>query len=64
MLRAYTINAAKALMQEKTIGSITPGKYADIILLDRDVLTINPEAMKETKVLWTMFEGKVIYKSR
>jgi len=62
MLQAYTINAAKALMQEKTIGSITPGKYADIILLDRDVLTIGPEAMKDTKVLWTMFEGKLIYK--
>ncbi len=64
MLYAYTINAAKALMQEKNIGSITPGKYADLVLVDRDVLTVNPEAMKETKVLWTMFEGKLVYESK
>lgn len=64
MLQAYTINAAKALMQEKTIGSIAPGKYADFVLVDRDVLTVDPEAMKETKVLWTMFEGKIIYERK
>ncbi len=61
MLYAYTINAAKALMQENTIGSITPGKYADIISVDRDVLTVSPEAMEKTKVVWTMFEGKITY---
>ena len=49
---------------EKNIGSIEPGKYADIILVDRDVLTITPEAVKDTKVLWTMFEGKVVYRSK
>ena len=61
MLYAYTINAAKALMAEKNIGSITPGKYADLALVDRDVLTVSPEAMKDTKVLWTMFEGRLVY---
>jgi len=61
MLYAYTINAAKALMAEKDIGSLVPGKYADIIMLDRDILTINAEAMKDTRVLWTMFEGKKVY---
>lgn len=64
MLYAYTINAAKAMMQEKKIGSITPGKSADIILVDRDVLTVNPESMKQTKVLWTMFEGKIVYEAK
>ena len=61
MLYAYTINAAKALMAEKNIGSLEPGKYADIIMLDRDIVTIKPEAMKDTRVLWTMFEGKKVY---
>lgn len=64
MLYAYTINAAKALMQEKTIGSITPGKFADIILVDRDVLTVTPEAMEKTQVLWTMFEGRIVYEKK
>jgi len=61
MLYAYTINSAKALMREKMIGSIAPGKYADMVLLDRDVLTVSPESMKNTQVLWTMFEGKLVY---
>jgi len=61
MLYAYTINAAKALMQEKNIGSIAPGKSADLILTDRDVLTVDAESFKHTNVLWTMFEGKIVY---
>ena len=63
MLYAYTINAAKALEMQTSIGSIEPGKYADMILVDRDVFTISPEQMKNTKVLWTMFEGRIIYKA-
>jgi predicted amidohydrolase YtcJ len=64
MLYAYTINSAKLLMMEKLIGSVEPGKYADMILVDRDVLTVSPEAMRDTKVLWTMFEGKMVYKMK
>ncbi|HWB28550.1 MAG TPA: amidohydrolase [Chitinophagaceae bacterium] len=64
MLYAYTINSAKALMMEKSIGSIEPGKYADLVLVDRDVLTVSPEAMEQTQVLWTMFEGKIIYEKK
>jgi predicted amidohydrolase YtcJ len=63
MLYAYTINAAKAMMAEKKIGSLEPGKYADIIMIDRDIIIINPEAMKDTRVLWTMFEGKKVYEA-
>ena len=64
MLYAYTINAAKLLMMDKSIGSIEPGKFADMVLVDRDILAIAPEAMLHTKVLWTMFEGKIVYKGR
>ena len=63
MLYAYTINAAKAMMAEKKIGSLAPGKSADIIMLDRDILAVTAEAMRDTKVQWTMFEGKKVYEA-
>jgi predicted amidohydrolase YtcJ len=63
MLYAYTSEAAKALMLEKKIGSFQAGKIADMILLDRDVLTVTPEAMNDTRILWTMFEGKKVYEA-
>jgi len=63
MLYAYTCEAAKALMQEKNIGSLQAGKSADMIFLDRDVLTVNTEAMKDTRVLWTLFEGRKVYEA-
>jgi predicted amidohydrolase YtcJ len=61
MMYAYTIDAAKALMLEKKIGSLQTGKYADMILLDRDVLSVPAEEMQAARVLWTMFEGKIVY---
>lgn len=64
MLLAYTINSAKAMMEENNIGSITSGKFADFVLVDRDVLTVDPESFENTKVLWTMFEGKVVYERK
>jgi predicted amidohydrolase YtcJ len=63
MLYAYTSEAAKALMLEKKIGSLQAGKIADMILLDRDVLAVTPEAMNDTRVLWTMFEGKKVFEA-
>jgi predicted amidohydrolase YtcJ len=63
MLYAYTSNAAKALLKETTIGSIQPGKFADLVMVDRDVMMVNAEALNYTKVVWTMFEGKIIYRA-
>ncbi len=63
MLYAYTSEAAKALRLENKIGSLQTGKSADMILIDRDLLTINPEALMNAKVLWTMFEGHKVYES-
>jgi predicted amidohydrolase YtcJ len=62
MFYAYTRNSARA-MNLDSIGSIAPGKRADLVLLDRDVLTISPEQMRETKVLWTMVAGKTVYRA-
>ncbi len=61
MFYAYTRNSARA-MNLASIGSIAPGKRADLVLLDRDVLTVSPEQMRDTKVLWTMVAGKTVYR--
>ena len=63
MLYAYTHNAARALGIADRIGSIAPGKQADMILLDRDVLTVPAEEMKDARVLWTMLGGKTVYRA-
>jgi predicted amidohydrolase YtcJ len=63
MFYAYTRNSAKA-MNLDSVGTIEPGKRADLVLLDRDVLTIPPEEMRETNVLWTMVAGKTVYQQK
>ena len=63
MFYAYTRNSARA-MNLDSIGTIAPGKRADLVLLDRDVLTISPEEMRDTKVLWTMVAGKTVYQAK
>ncbi|MGH3586793.1 MAG: amidohydrolase family protein, partial [Pseudonocardia sp.] len=61
MLRMYTSNAAYALMREDRIGSLEPGKYADLAVLDRDVLTCPDGEVAELKVLETYFEGELVH---
>jgi predicted amidohydrolase YtcJ len=63
MFYAYTRNAARAMNLLDTIGTIAPGKRADLILIDRDVLTVTPEEMRDAKILWTMVGGKVVYQA-
>jgi predicted amidohydrolase YtcJ len=63
MFYAYTRNSARA-MNLDSIGTIAAGKRADLALLDRDVLTVSPEEMRETKVLWTMVAGKMVYRAK
>src|SRR5580700_1259977 len=63
MFYAYTRNSARA-MNLDSIGTIAPGKRADLVLLDRDVLTISPEEMRDTRVLWTIVAGKTVYQAK
>jgi predicted amidohydrolase YtcJ len=51
MLYAYTRNAAHALNQLDEIGSLAPGKRADMILIDRDVLTVPVAELNGGKVV-------------
>ncbi|EEY78203.1 amidohydrolase family protein [Acinetobacter calcoaceticus RUH2202] len=61
VFKAYTINSAKALYLDKSIGTLEPGKKADMILVDRDIFKVSPEQLAETKVVWTIFNGKKVY---
>ena len=49
------------MREEKKIRRIEEGKSADIIFPDRDVLMVDAESLKNTKVNWTMFEGRIVY---
>jgi predicted amidohydrolase YtcJ len=60
-LRLYTINNAYIMHWEDKIGSIEPGKLADLVVLDTDILTCPPDNIKSIKVLKTMLGGKIVY---
>ena len=60
-LAAYTLGAAYAAGREQELGSLAPGKLADITVLDRDILALPAEALLETAVLATIVGGRVVY---
>jgi len=61
-LKSYTINTAYAAFEENTKGSLKPGKYADIVVLSKDILTIPEDEIPTAKVVYTIVAGKVRYK--
>ncbi|MEM9303522.1 MAG: amidohydrolase [Pseudomonadota bacterium] len=61
-LKTYTINAAFSAFEEDDKGSITPGKYADIVVLSKDILTIPPEEILEAKIDYTLVGGEIRYR--
>jgi predicted amidohydrolase YtcJ len=60
-LRAMTSSAAYMDFNEEKIGSLEPGKLADLAVLDRDYLTCPEEEIRAIKVMITMLDGKVVY---
>jgi predicted amidohydrolase YtcJ len=61
-LRSYTINTARAAFEENTKGTLKPGKYADIVVLSKDILTIPEDEIPTAKVVYTIVGGKVRYR--
>ena len=59
-LRMATINNAWLTMEERTKGSIEPGKFADLVILNEDPLTCPEPRLRDAKVLMTMVGGKVV----
>jgi hypothetical protein len=63
-LRHYTIDAAYASFDEKNKGSLKPGKFADVTVLSQNFLKMQPEEVLKTKVMLTIFEGKIVYRNK
>jgi predicted amidohydrolase YtcJ len=60
-IKGYTINAAYAEFTEKEKGSIEPGKLADLVVIDRNILKIKPEEIISASVLMTIVDGRIIF---
>lgn len=60
-LRLMTINAAYALFRDEEVGSLVVGKYADLIVLSGNPLEVEPDALLEMDVLFTMVGGRVAH---
>jgi predicted amidohydrolase YtcJ len=60
-LRLYTINNAYLMFLEDQIGSLEPGKLADFVIVDTDILTCPVDSIRNTRVLQTYLAGKLIY---
>jgi predicted amidohydrolase YtcJ len=63
-LRGMTIWAAKANFEEKEKGSIEPGKYADFVILDNDIMKVNGAKLPNVKVLKTYINGEKVYEKK
>ncbi len=61
-LQLYTINNAVTMGVEQDRGSIEAGKLADLAVLSQDILSIPPDAIRDTKALLTILGGKVVHR--
>lgn len=63
-VRAYTVGSAYAEFQDHVKGSLTPGKLADLVLLDRDIFKTNPAELDQVKVTMTVVDGKIVFAAK
>jgi predicted amidohydrolase YtcJ len=63
-LNAFTRGAAYAGFAEEKIGALEPGKWADFIIVDRDVSKVDPQALARTRVLETWVAGKKVWERK
>ena len=61
-IKAYTLNGAFALNQDDITGSLEVGKYADLVVLDKNIFELPESQIDSAKVLMTMLEGEQVYR--
>jgi len=59
----FTMGPAMASGRQTTLGSITPGKLADLVILERDIFAIDPMEIHQVGVAMTVFDGRVVYEA-
>jgi predicted amidohydrolase YtcJ len=62
-LKLYTAENGWFLKEEATLGTIEPGKLADLVVLSDDIMTIDEERIRDAKVLATLLGGKPVHDS-
>jgi predicted amidohydrolase YtcJ len=62
-VRAYTLGSAFAEFSEGRKGSLTPGKFADFVLLDQDIFSIDPANIDQAHVVRTVMDGRVVFEA-
>ena len=62
-IRSYTIDNAYAAFEENTKGSLVPGKLADIVVLNNDLIQCDAEEIKNTRVIMTIIDGRIAYQA-
>jgi len=59
-----TLGGAYSMRKEKEIGSIEKGKAADMVVLNQNLFKIAPDSIIDTKVVYTIFGGKIVYDAK
>jgi predicted amidohydrolase YtcJ len=63
-VHAYTVGSAYAEFTEDKKGMLAPGKLADIVMLDRDIFSIDPGEIDKTRAVLTVMDGQVVYEAK
>ena len=61
-LKSYTLDAAYASFQEDILGSLTPGKLADLVVLSQDIMTVPADEILDTEALMTIAGGEIVFR--
>ena len=60
-VRGYTMGPALATGLAADLGSLTAGKLADLVVLDRDIFAVDPAEIHLARVVMTVFDGQVVH---
>lgn len=63
-LESWTIGGAYAAFEEKTKGTLEPGKFADFVMLSTDIMKIPPAEILKTHVRMTVVGGRIVYQEK
>ena len=63
-IRAFTVGSAYAEFAEKVKGTLTPGKLADLVMLDRDLYKISPADIDKARVVLTVMDGQIVWQAK